>query len=57
MPNAVPTLGVSVQGEFEEMKSIRLFVAYYSLVRGIPYKVGTSKPEEYETSSLVEQRA
>jgi hypothetical protein len=57
MANAAPTLGVSVQGEFEEVKSFRLSVAYYSHVHGIPYKVGTSKPEEYETSSLVEQRA
>jgi hypothetical protein len=48
--NAAPSLGVSLQGKFEEMKSFRLAVAKYSLAHGIPYKVETSKPEEYKTS-------
>jgi hypothetical protein len=34
MANSAPTLGVSLQGEFEEMKSFRLAMAKYSLVHG-----------------------
>jgi hypothetical protein len=42
LANAAPTVGVYLQGEFEEMKSFRLAVAKYSLVHGITYKVETS---------------
>jgi hypothetical protein len=37
---------------YDEKKSFRLAVAKYSLVHGIPYKVETSKPEVYKTSSF-----
>lgn len=48
MANAASTLGVSLQGDFEEMGSFRLAVAKYSLVHGIPYKVEISKHDEYK---------
>jgi hypothetical protein len=53
MSNAALTVGASLQGEFEEMGSFRLAVAKYSLVHGIPYKVETSKPEEYKPFVLL----
>jgi hypothetical protein len=52
MANAAPTLGVSAQGEYEEIKSLRMAVAKSSLVQGIPHNVETSKPGEYKTSSF-----
>jgi hypothetical protein len=48
MSNAASTVGASLHGEFEEMGSFRLAAAKYSLMHGIPYKIETSKPDEYK---------
>jgi hypothetical protein len=53
MSNAASIVGASLQGEFEEIRSFRLAVAKYSLEHGIPYKVETSKPDEYKAVFLL----